>query len=79
MEFRVLGPLEIRDGDRSLALAGAKQRAPLALAALEGEPGRLAGAADRRTLGRAAARHGGDEPPGLLVAFTHKLLPLRRC
>ncbi len=31
MEFRVLGPLEVRDGERSLPLAGAKQRALLAL------------------------------------------------
>src|SRR4051812_7267708 len=31
MEYRLLGPLEVRDGDRSLPLAGAKQRAPLAL------------------------------------------------
>jgi YVTN family beta-propeller protein len=31
MEFRVLGPLEVRDGDRTLPLAGAKQRALLAL------------------------------------------------
>src|SRR4051794_33684934 len=31
MEYRVLGPLEIRDGERSLPLAGAKQRALLAL------------------------------------------------
>jgi YVTN family beta-propeller protein len=31
MEFRVLGPLEVRDGDCSLPLAGAKQRALLAL------------------------------------------------
>ncbi|HEX7310442.1 MAG TPA: winged helix-turn-helix domain-containing protein [Gaiellaceae bacterium] len=30
MEYRVLGTLEVRDGDRSLALAGAKQRALLA-------------------------------------------------
>jgi hypothetical protein len=28
MEYRLLGPLEVRDGDRSLPLAGAKQRAP---------------------------------------------------
>ena len=34
MEFRVLGPLEVRDGDRSLSLGGAKQRALLALLAL---------------------------------------------
>lgn len=31
MEYRVLGPLEVRDGDRSLPLAGPKQRALLAL------------------------------------------------
>jgi YVTN family beta-propeller protein len=31
MEYRVLGPLEVRDGERSLPLAGAKQRALLAL------------------------------------------------
>src|SRR5436309_5449058 len=31
MEFRVLGPLEVRDSGRSLPLASAKQRALLAL------------------------------------------------
>jgi YVTN family beta-propeller protein len=31
MQYRVLGSLEVRDGDRSLPLAGAKQRALLAL------------------------------------------------
>jgi predicted ATPase/DNA-binding SARP family transcriptional activator len=31
MEYRVLGPLEVRDGNESLPLAGAKQRALLAL------------------------------------------------
>src|SRR4051794_40240018 len=34
MDYRVLGPLEVRDGDRSLPLAGAKQRALLALLVL---------------------------------------------
>ena len=34
MEYRVLGPLEVRDDDRSLPLAGAKQRALLALLVL---------------------------------------------
>jgi hypothetical protein len=34
MEFRVLGPLEVREGDRSLPLGGAKQRALLALLVL---------------------------------------------
>ena len=31
MEYRVLGPLEVLDGGRSVPLAGAKQRALLAL------------------------------------------------
>jgi DNA-binding SARP family transcriptional activator len=31
MEFRVLGPLEVRDGDRLLSLGGTKQRALLAV------------------------------------------------
>src|SRR6267154_6193508 len=31
MDYRVLGPLELRDGDESLPLAGAKQRELLAL------------------------------------------------
>src|SRR3990172_7231345 len=31
MEFRILGPLEVSDGERPLRLAGAKQRALLAL------------------------------------------------
>src|SRR5262252_5528560 len=31
MEFRILGPLEAVDGDRSLALGGGRQRALLAL------------------------------------------------
>ena len=59
MEYRVLGPLEVRDGERSLPLAGAKQRALLALLLGEREPRRLARPVDRRALGRAAARDGG--------------------
>ncbi len=31
MDFRILGPLEVVDGDRPLALGGTKQRALLAL------------------------------------------------
>jgi len=31
MDFRILGPLEVYDGDRPLRLAGARQRALLAL------------------------------------------------
>ena len=35
MEFRVLGPLEARDGDRELRLRGGKERALLALLLLD--------------------------------------------
>src|SRR5947199_9427018 len=31
MEFGILGPLQIRDGDREIPLTGAKQRAVLAI------------------------------------------------
>ena len=31
MEFRILGPLDVRDGDQAVALAGGRQRALLAL------------------------------------------------
>jgi DNA-binding SARP family transcriptional activator len=31
MEFRILGPLEVADGDEIIALASAKQRALLAI------------------------------------------------
>ena len=31
MDFRILGPLEVRDGSRPLALGGEKQRALLAI------------------------------------------------
>src|SRR5207249_8178712 len=31
LDYRVLGPLEVRDGEESVPLAGAKQRALLAL------------------------------------------------
>jgi DNA-binding SARP family transcriptional activator len=35
VEFRILGPLEVRDGERVLSLGGAKRRAVLALLLLE--------------------------------------------
>ena len=35
MDFRVLGPLEVWDGDRPLSLGGAKQRALLAMLLLD--------------------------------------------
>ncbi len=59
MEFRVLGPLEVRDGDRSLPLAGAKQRALLALLLLEAN----------RVVSRERLIDGlwGDDPPETAV------------
>jgi DNA-binding SARP family transcriptional activator len=38
MEFRILGPLEVYDGDRLLPVTGAKQRALLAHGSLSREP-----------------------------------------
>src|SRR5262245_21366993 len=39
MEFRILGPLEVRDGEREVSLGGGRQRALLALLLLHaGEP-----------------------------------------
>ena len=35
MEFRILGPLEVRDGDRIVPLGGARRRAVLGLLLLE--------------------------------------------
>src|SRR5215210_7041111 len=45
MEFRILGPLEVLDGDRALELTGQRQRSLLALLLLHANqvvsPGRL--------------------------------------
>ena len=41
MEFRILGPLEVVDADRPLALGGERQRALLSAAAHPRERGRL--------------------------------------
>jgi hypothetical protein len=67
MEFRLLGPLEVRDGERSVALGGERQRALLALL-LACEPGRFARAVDRRVVGRGAPGNGGDDAAGVRVA-----------
>jgi DNA-binding SARP family transcriptional activator len=60
MEFRVLGPLEVREGDRSLPLGGAKQRALLALLLLNAN----------RVLSRERLidELWGDDPPETAVA-----------
>ena len=41
MDFRILGPLEVQDGGRPLALGGEKQRALLAILLLNRNRGRL--------------------------------------
>ena len=56
MEFRILGPLEVLDEGRTLALGGSKQRALLALLLLHRGRDAGHGAADRRAVGRAPAR-----------------------
>src|ERR687888_1623960 len=60
MEFRVLGPFEVREGDRSLPLGGAKQRALLALLVLNAN----------RVVSRERLidELWGDEPPETAVA-----------
>ena len=55
MDFRILGPLEVRDGDRRLALGGARQRALLALL--------LAHANEVVSSDRLIDELWGDEPP----------------
>src|SRR6266511_1208688 len=74
MDYRVLGPLEVRDGEESLPLAGAKQRALLALLLLH---------ANRvLSLDRRIDELWGDEPPAtavtglqVYVSRLRKLLP----
>jgi YVTN family beta-propeller protein len=74
MQYRVLGPLEVRDGEESLPLAGAKQRALLALLLLHAN----------RVLSRDRLidELWGDEPPAtavtslqVYVSRLRKLLP----
>lgn len=74
MEYRVLGPLEVRDGGRSLPLAGAKQRALLALL--------LVNANHVLSRDRLIDELWGDEPPEtavqslqVYVSRLRKLLP----
>jgi DNA-binding SARP family transcriptional activator len=59
MEFRLLGPLEVRDRDRALALGGPRQRALLAILLLEAN--RVVSA------DRLAYELWGDEPPATLA------------
>ena len=63
MEYRVLGPLEVREGDRSLPLGGAKQRALLALLLLN--------ANEVVSVDRLIAELWGDGPPETAVSSVH--------
>ena len=63
MEYRVLGPFEVRDGDRSLPLAGAKQRALLALLLLH--------ANQMLSRDRLIDELWGEEPPATAVQSLH--------
>jgi DNA-binding SARP family transcriptional activator/predicted ATPase len=76
MEYRVLGPLEVREGERSLPLGGAKQRALLAVLLLNAN----------RVVSRERLidELWGEDPPEQAVATVHvyvsrlrKLLPGR--
>src|SRR5215218_1535289 len=60
MRYRVLGPLEVREGEESLPLAGAKQRALLALLLLH--------ANSVLSRDRLIDELWGEEPPGTAVA-----------
>lgn len=76
MEYRVLGPLEVRDGERSVPLAGAKQRALLALL--------LVNANRVVSRDRLIDELWGEQPPGravqsvqVYVSRLRKLLPAK--
>src|SRR5215213_3901251 len=63
MEFRILGPLEVRDGERPVALGGLRQRALLARLLLE--PNRTVG------VEQLVDDLWGDEVPGSAVKMVH--------
>jgi DNA-binding SARP family transcriptional activator len=59
VDFRILGPLEVVDGERSVLLRGSRQRALLALLLLS--PNQVV------SLARMADELWADEPPGGVV------------
>src|SRR4051794_31531655 len=63
MEFRVLGPLEVREGERSLKLGSAKQRALLAVLLLN--------ANDVVSVDRLMSELWGESPPAAAVSSVH--------
>jgi DNA-binding SARP family transcriptional activator len=63
MEYSVLGPLEVRDGDQSVPLGGAKQRALLALLLLN--------ANDVVSVDRITSELWSERPPATAVSTVH--------
>ena len=63
MEIRLLGPLEVRDGERSIALPRRQQRALLAVLALRAGEVVSTDRLDRRPLGRVGAAVGARLAP----------------
>ena len=71
VEFRILGPLEVLDGEKRLPLGGAKRRAVLALLLLDAN--RVV------SLGRLVDGVWDDEPPaGAQASLQNHVLRLRR-
>ena len=68
MEFRILGPLEVRAGSRDVALGGEKRRALLAMLLLHAERAGERGAAGPGPLGRRCRHRGGQDGARARVA-----------
>ena len=67
MDFRVLGPLTVREGDRALKLGGYRQQLVLAVLLLHPEARAFSGLPDRCGVGRASPPLSSQNTPGVLV------------
>ena len=68
MDFRILGPLEVRDGDREVRAAGRQGTGAAGAAARQRESHARARSDRRRALGRGRARDGAEDGAGLRLA-----------
>ena len=68
MEFKILGPLEVCEGDRRLSCRGQKQRSAARHPPAARERGRVERSPDRRAVGRAAAQGRGEGAPDARLA-----------
>ena len=75
MEFRLLGPLEARDGDRELRLRGGKERALLALLLLNANRTLALERIVDEPLGRRRAGNGAEDGAGLRLAPAQAAAP----